>query len=66
MNKTKRILVLLHVGGMIASQGLGQEVAFRKAKQVIQEGDKTKQRDVALIFQDEKLLEAVSKPCTSH
>ena len=56
MKKMKNALFLCFVVGLVASQAVGQETAFRKTKQVIQEGDKTKQRDVALIFQDDKIL----------
>ena len=54
---TKTItLLLLGVCFGFAEQGHAQEMIFTKSKQVVQEGEKSRQRDVALVFSDDKVV----------
>ena len=55
MNKAISLL-LVGLAFAFAGRAPAQEVIFTKSKQVIQEGDKSRQRDVALAFLGDKVV----------
>lgn len=52
----KLILSLLALVFAVPAGLFADEIAFKKTKQVVQDGDKSKERDVALVFLDDKTV----------